>query len=118
MVWGVPPGRGGLAPQASRHNSTREAGLDVGAAEVMGAGGGLAAELASGAAVAVGLGVGDELGLALGSFEQALTVATAKPAVPASWSSRRRLSAGAPSDQPVGGATMTVTIRKRGSRSR
>ena len=45
----------------------------------------------------MGLDAEDELGSAAGIFEQAATVATARPAVPARWSNRRRLSPG-----PVG----------------
>ena len=84
-VWGVPPARAGRAPHASRHNRSAEAPVEVGVAEVMGSGGGLAVGLASGPAVAVGLGVG------VVEFAQAATVA-ARPALPASRSSQRRLT--------------------------
>ena len=79
MVWGLPPGRAGRAPQASRHNRTAEAALDTG--------GGLAVGLASGPAVAVGRGLERVVGSVPDSapvqFEHALTVA-ARPAVPTS----------------------------------
>jgi hypothetical protein len=88
--------RAGLAPQASRHNNTPEAGLTAGAVVVMGAGGGLAAALDIGLAGAVVGGVEGEAGLAAGFGEQALTAATARPAVPASSSNRRGVSSGAP----------------------
>ena len=97
-VWGVPPGRAGRAPQASRHNITAGGALNVGAVEVKGSGGGIAGGLA---AVAVGLGLGDELGWAGGSVEHALTAA-ASPAVPANWSNRRRLTSSGPVDGLVG----------------
>ena len=106
-VWGVPPGWGERAPQASRHNSTPEAAVAVGAVEVMGWGGGLAVGLESGAAVAVGIGVRDELGLAVDSFEQAPMVATTKPAVPANRSSRRRLKSSEPPSGRPGRTTFT-----------
>jgi hypothetical protein len=102
----VPPGCGGLALQASRHNTRREAGLTAGADVVMGAGGGLAIGLEAGLAGAGGLGVGDEPELAADSDAQALAVATAKPAVPANWSSWRRLSPGPPSSPAGGDASM------------
>src|SRR6185436_20868117 len=66
-------------------------------------GGGVAAGLALGPAVAVGFGVA-------GALEQAPTVAT-KPAPPASRSSRRRLtSSGRPSRRSGGGASMALRI--------
>ena len=100
-------GVGGTGAPSIPAQQTPEAALDVGAVEVMGSRWRARRRAGRGAAGAVGLGVGDELGAAVGSVEQALTVATAKPAVPASRSSRRRLSSGPPSRRSGGGASMT-----------
>ena len=102
-VWGVPPGRGGSAPQASLHNTADETvGLTTGTGVTAGAGSGLAIALVG----AMGLDAEDELGPAAGAFEQAPTVATARLAVPASWSNRRRLSFRPTLDGSGGNASM------------
>ena len=103
MVWGLPPGSGGRAPQASRHSRSAEATAGVGGAM----GGGLAIGRALGPAVAVVLGRVVAASAPI-RFAQAATVA-ARPAVPASPSSVRRLTR---CRRPSGrGASTTVTIR-------
>ncbi len=113
-VWGVPPGRGGKARQASRHNTTFEGGLTAGGGVTTGAGAGLATALGVGLGGAVGLDMGDGLGSAADIFEQAAIVATARPAVPARCRSRRRLSPGPPLGPSGGDVSISVTIRNPG----
>jgi hypothetical protein len=98
-----------LARHASRHNTTFEAGLIVGAVEAVGAGGaaGGGGEFAMVLDDAAGLGL--DGGVGWSQIAQPLTVA-ASPAPP-SQSSRRRLRPGSTSDGLGGTASMTVTIR-------
>jgi len=94
MVWYLPPGRAGRAPQASRHSSRAEVVFEAGGGEAMVSAGVVVARLALVGNGAVGPGVDDGFGLIAGSgaelttalFEQALTV-VAKPTPPANWSS-------------------------------
>ncbi len=93
MVWYLPPGRAGRAPQASRQSSRAGVAFDAGGGEAM-VSAGVAVGLALVGNGAVGPGVDDAFGLAAGSGvelttalgEQALTV-VAKPTPPANWSS-------------------------------
>jgi hypothetical protein len=92
IVWGLPPGRAGRAPQASRHNRTADVVRGVG--EVVDAGAGVGATLTLGLLTAVV--VGSELGLTLGptlgvAVVQPPTIA-ATPVPAASWSTRRRFT--------------------------
>jgi len=57
MVWGLPPGRAGRAPHASRHSKRAEVALGAGWCEVVSAGGGLAVRLPLVVDVAAGSGV-------------------------------------------------------------
>ena len=116
MVWYLPPGRAGRAPQASRHSSRAEL-FEAGRGEEK-VSAGVVVRLALVGNGAVGPGVGDGFRLVAGSgaerttalFEQALTV-VAKPTLPANWSSWRRLTKfGFSSGRSGRRASMDVTI--------
>jgi len=110
-VWGMPPGRGARAPQDSLHNSTPDAALTADVIEGTAPDGGLAVGPESGPALAVGgVVLTEEVGPEVGSVVQALTLAAAKPAVPASRSSRRRLIGSRPPTDPSAGG-MSITSR-------
>lgn len=119
MVWALPPGRAGRAPQASRHSNSAEVVLGAGGRDVLGSGGGLVVRLAPLAVVAAGFGVDGGRGAVADAeteficalLEQALTI-DAKLMLPASRSSRRRLtSSGQSSGRPDGNMSITDTIR-------
>jgi hypothetical protein len=94
MVWGLPPGWAGRAPQASRHSNSAEVAGGSGGPEIMGPGGGLVVRLAPVADVTAGFGGDCGLGPVAdaepestgGLLEQAPTV-DAKPTLPVSQSS-------------------------------
>lgn len=110
MVWYLPPGRGGRAPQASRHSSRADVPLGVGMGET--AGGGLAAAAALDAALFKLGVVAGLIAESVPGFEQAAAMA-ASPLPPASCSSQRRLTSCGPLwTRSGGGVPMTETIRK------
>ena len=103
MVWYLPPGRAGRAPQASRHSSRAEV-FEAGKGEEKVSAGVVVVRLALAGNGTVGPGVTPAL------FEQALTV-VAKPTLPANWSSWRRLTKfGFSSGRSGRRASMDVTI--------
>lgn len=103
MVWYLPPGRAGRAPQASRHSSSAEV-FEAGRGEAKVSAGVVVVRVALVGNGAVGPGVTTAL------FEQALTV-VAKPTLPANCSSWRRLTKFGPSSGRSGRrASMDVTI--------
>jgi hypothetical protein len=106
----LPPGRGGRAPQASRHNKMFEAGLTDKGTVAAGAGGWLATTLGAALGAGAALGEGGELGSAVGLFEQA-PAAVIPAAIPARRSNRRRLSSGSPERRGHEDASIRVTIR-------
>jgi hypothetical protein len=93
MVWYLPPGRAGRAPQASRHSSWAGVVFEAGGGEVTVSAGAVVVRLALVGNGALGPGVDGGFGLVAGTgvelttapFEQAPTVA-AKPTLPANWS--------------------------------
>jgi len=119
MVWCLPPGSAGRAPQASRHSSRADVAFDAGAGGVMGPGVGLVVRLEPLTGVAALFGVEDGLGPVADAetdsvsvvLEHALTT-DATPTLPASLSSWRRLTeSGCSSGRPGAGTHMVFTIR-------
>jgi hypothetical protein len=94
MVWYLPPGRAGRAPQASRHSSRAGVLFVAGVDEAMVSAGVVVVRLALVGNGALEPRADDGFGLVAGSgaevtmtlVEQALTV-VAQPTLPANWSS-------------------------------
>src|SRR3954467_5590816 len=82
-IWGVPPGGGGRAPQASRHNKTPDGTLNTGAGTVMSSPGGLAIVLDSGPVVTARRGLMPAVGSVTLCGRTGLVHALTKAATPA-----------------------------------